>query len=194
MQIQPHSQACKQGRWRRPPLPFLKIEKMSRLWNKVPDCACLWFKFSIQYVVLRLSRRKVSKMFPCGASFSCVFDEMFVEVFQFHNSRIYTHIETLLRHIQAYSAPCVTLAYSQPCHILNPDISRTAGVFKTMRNVDQTYLKLCHRHYSTIFRHIQNLVYIQNTCICRNLAYSESWNIQNSSIIASPRKFRTLSY
>ena len=33
-----------------------------------------------------------------------------------------------------------------------------------------------------------------NACICRNLAYSEFWNIQNPSIIASRRIFRTLSY
>ena len=37
-------------------------------------------------------------------------------------------------------------------------------------------------HYSAIFRHIQNL------------AYWESWNTQNSSIIAFRRMFRTLSY
>ena len=33
-----------------------------------------------------------------------------------------------------------------------------------------------------------------NACIRRNLAYSESWNIQNSFIIASQRIFRILSY
>ena len=148
---------------------------MSRFWKKVPDCACLWFKFSIQYVVLRVSRRKVSKMFPCGASASCVFDEMFVEVFQFHNSRIYTHIETLLRHIQAYSAPCVTLAYSQPCHILNPDIFRTAGVFKTMRNVDQTYLEALSQ---ALFNHIQ--VYSE-PCV-----YSEHLHMQKPDILGIP--------
>ena len=33
-----------------------------------------------------------------------------------------------------------------------------------------------------------------NACICRNLTYSKSWNIQNLSIIASQCVFRTLSY
>ena len=42
--------------------------------------------------------------------------------------------------------------------------------------------------YSEIFRTLCN-AYIR-----RNLAYSESWNIQNPSIIASRRIFRTLSY
>ena len=48
--------------------------------KKGPGCVHLWVKFSIQNVVLRISRRKISKMFPCGASFSCIFDEMFIEV------------------------------------------------------------------------------------------------------------------
>ena len=43
--------------------------------KKGPDCAHLWVKFSIQSVVLRVSRKKISKMLPCGVSFSCVFDE-----------------------------------------------------------------------------------------------------------------------
>ena len=38
--------------------------------------------------------------------------------------------------IQAYSSPCVTLAYSQPCHIPSHDIFRTRGIFKTLRNFD----------------------------------------------------------
>ena len=33
-----------------------------------------------------------------------------------------------------------------------------------------------------------------NTCICRNLAHSKSWNICNPSIIAYQCIFRTLSY
>ena len=59
-------------------------------------------------------------------------------------SSICLHIESysaLLRHIhtywgivkalwliQAYSAPCVILTYSQPCHILRPDIFGTGGL------------------------------------------------------------------
>ena len=42
--------------------------------------------------------------------------------------------------IQAYSAPYVTLAYSQPCHILSPGIFTTRGLFKTLSNVDQALI------------------------------------------------------
>ena len=44
-----------------------------------PDFVYAWVKFSIQNVVLTVSTRKNSKMFSCGASFSCIFDEMFIE-------------------------------------------------------------------------------------------------------------------
>ena len=44
------------------------------------DCVHLWVRFSIQNAVLRLSRREKSKILPCGAYFSCVFDKMFIEV------------------------------------------------------------------------------------------------------------------
>ena len=43
---------------------------------------------------------------------------------------------SIFRLIQAYSGACVTLAYSQPCHILNPGIFRTGGTFKTLPNFD----------------------------------------------------------
>ena len=51
-----------------------------------------------------------------------------------------THIEILLRNIQA----CVTIAYSQPCHILSPSIFKIRGLFKTLWNVDQATLEPCH--------------------------------------------------
>ena len=117
-------------------------------------------------------------------------------------------VETLLRHIQVYSgifqnmyiysglfricggytAPCVTSAYSQPCHIQNPRIFRTGGLFKTLWNMDQTYLKSCHR---VLFSHIKTYSAL---CKPRNLANSESWNIQNLSLIGSRHIYWTLSY
>ena len=80
------------------------------------------------------------------------------------------HIETLLRHIQvysAYSAPCVTLSYWQPGHILSPGIFSTRDLFNTLRNVDQTYSEPYHRALLT-------------------LAYAETWHSHNHGI------FRTL--
>ena len=69
------------GRRRRPPPPFFENRK------KCPDFgkkgfvgAHLWAKFSTQNVALRVSRRKNSKMFPCGIFFLWVFYEIFIEV------------------------------------------------------------------------------------------------------------------
>ena len=59
--------------------------------------------------------------------------------------------------IKAYSAPCVTLAYSQPWHILSPGIFITGGLFKTLWNADQAYSEHSG-HYSAIFKNTENLV------------------------------------
>ena len=56
------------------------------------------------------------------------------------------------RFIQAYSAPCVNLAYSQLCHILNPGMFITGVSFKTLWNVDQVHSEPRHR---ALFSHIQ---------------------------------------
>ena len=55
-------------------LPFFKIEKGERCSD--------YGKKNPYFFVLRASRKKNTKMFPCGVSFSCVFDvfEMFIEV------------------------------------------------------------------------------------------------------------------
>ena len=53
------------------------------------------------------------------------------------------HYEGIFMLIQAYSVPCVTLTYSQLCHILSPGIFRTRGLFKTLWNIDQTYSEPC---------------------------------------------------
>ena len=86
MHIQPQSQVRSYGRGEAPTALF-EIEKsvlvMGRkvlvLGRKVlVGCVHFWVKFSIQNVVLRVSSRKISEMFPCRASFSCAFDEMFI--------------------------------------------------------------------------------------------------------------------
>ena len=67
------------------------------------------------------------------------------------------------RNLQAYSEPCVILAYSQPSYIPSPGIFRTGSMFKTMWNFDQAHSGPCEnslfRHYSAVFRHIQNLLW-----------------------------------
>ena len=44
---------------------FENRKKCPDFGKKGPDCDHLWVKFSIQNIVLRVSRRKNSKMFPC---------------------------------------------------------------------------------------------------------------------------------
>ena len=54
------------------PCPFLKIEKSALILEKKgPNCVHPWVEFSIHNVVLRVSRRKSSKFFPCAAIFLC---------------------------------------------------------------------------------------------------------------------------
>ena len=91
------------------------------------------------------------------AIFRTLFFQVYTGIFK-HTKRywgIFTHIETLLRHIQTYSLPCVTLASLQAYHILSPGKFRTWGLFITLWNVDQPYSEPCHR---ALFRYIQNLV------------------------------------
>ena len=109
MNIQPHSQARKEGRGRREETSSTLFEikkKCLDFGKKGPDCVHLWLKFSIQNIVSKVSRRKTSKMFPYGTSFSCVFDKIFIKVPQSHNFR-YLGPEVcskscLFRHIQIY--------------------------------------------------------------------------------------------
>ena len=105
---------------------------------------------------------------------------------------------------QAYS--CIFSALCNPriflaIHTLNSGIFKTRGLFKSLWNIDQAYSEPCHMaiwHYLGIFRTLCN------ACICRKVARSESLNIQNPSINASPhiqntdifktrRIFRTIS-
>ena len=114
---------------------------------------------------------------------------------------MFRHVETLLRNIQAHSSIfSLTLAsrvtYSQPCHIPSPGILWTGSIFKTLWTFDQASSETCHSENS-LFRHYQTIFSIFgifcNPRICRNPEHLEFWNIQNSSIIASWRTFRTLS-
>ena len=87
--------------------------------------------------------------------------------------KTFMNVKILLRHIQAYSGPCVTLTYSEPCHS-EPGIFRTGSLFKILWNVDQHIQNFVIGHYSGIFKTLCN------ACIFRNLAYLEFWKIQNS--------------
>ena len=77
----------------------------------------------------------------------------------------------MFRLIQAYSAPCVTLSYSQPCHIMSPrGIFRTRGLFKPcemftwhIQNPDMGIIQPYLEPYAT-------------------LAYAKTWYTQNPGI------------
>ena len=61
--------------------PFLKIrKKYPDFIKKGPDCVHPYVKFTIQNVVLRVSKSKNFEIFPCGGFFSGDFDEMFIGV------------------------------------------------------------------------------------------------------------------
>ena len=129
-------------------------------------------------------------------------------------SGIWRHIQAysaLLRHIHEYWD--IIKAYPglfrhiqhpvKPSHIYN------LTIFESLAYLEP---KAYSKPYKTLNRHIQNLTIVRtvyssiiqqysdifrtscNACLWGNLAYSESWNIQNSSIIASRRIFRALSY
>ena len=51
------------------PCRFLELKKLSWFLKERPWCIHPWVKFSIQNIVLRVSRRKNSKLFPCGPLF-----------------------------------------------------------------------------------------------------------------------------
>ena len=78
----------------------------------------------------------------------------------------------LFEHIQhaIYNLVILT-AYLKPCETLTWHIQNPAT-----------------GHYSAIFR------ILSNACLCRNMSSFHSWNIQNSSIIASQLIFITLWY
>ena len=112
----------------------------------------------------------------------------------------------IFRLIQSYSAPCVTLTYSQPPHILSSGRFKTVWIFQILWNIDQIYSKPCHKallshikaypepcatlgivgilEYSEPF-HNCITTHIQNSVMFTKMyKYSELWHIQN----AVPRK------
>ena len=84
--------------------------------------------------------------------------------------RKFRHIQAymLFSYIVTYLEPCVTLAYSEPCHIQNPGIYRAQDIF------------------SSLSRHI--LAYSEHcvTRILRILSYSEFSHIKNFGIFRIP--------
>ena len=55
------------------------------------------------------------------------------------NSDISRHIYVIFSQIVVYLEHCVTLAYSEPCHIQNSGIFRTQDIFRTLSRHVQAY-------------------------------------------------------
>ena len=66
----------------------------------------------------------------------------------------------------AYLELCVTLAYSEPCHIQNPGIFRTQYIFRTLLRHILGYSERC-----------LTLAYCVTPVIFRTMPYSEVWHI-----------------
>ena len=122
-----------------------------------------------------------------GYSELCIFSFMPAYLIKFRVIKAYSAYWGI---IKAYSAPCVALAYSQPCHILSlsPGMIRTGGLFKILWNVNQAYSKPYH---GVLFSHIQvysECLHVQKPGILGILEYSEFFHncipthIQNSVI------------
>ena len=173
--IHNYKRATKEGEGG-PSLLFLKIGKNSQIFER--KALCPSFKFPIQNVVLRVSRRKNSKCFPAGPHFLVFLTKSLSKdpgstnlppyvlflVAQLHSGIIVFFTKRSILNVwQCSEYFClnncsviwaVTLCYvlHQPSHMMSLSIIKTGGVFKTLWNVDQTYLEPCHR---ALFSHLQ---------------------------------------
>ena len=81
MHIQQYSQARDYVREERPPLPFLKIKKIVLdLERKAPILSIFGLNIQFKMQFQEYLEEKTPKCFPEGSSFTCAFDEMFIEV------------------------------------------------------------------------------------------------------------------
>ena len=70
---------------------------------------------------------------------------------------MFTHIQTCSGIIQAYSEPCVTVAYSEPWHIRNLGIFRTRYIYRTLvYSEPEVYSELCQTSKMECFAKIVN--------------------------------------
>ena len=116
--------------------------------------------------------------------FITLFFQLYAGIFN-HIQRywgLFRHVETLLRHIQAYSGIfsilCNLHILATFPYILSPSIFRGGGLFKTLWKVDQVYSEPGHR---ALFIHIQPYAEL-----CATLAYAESGIIEALEYIRNP--------
>ena len=155
---------------------------MATLWNSL-TIECFTLTYGLYGFNSSINCRFFLKRFPvCFNLFVLLFQvaPCLVVAIQPCKELIFFFKKNIIRLIQAYLAPYVTLIYSQPCHIPSPGIFRTWSIFKTLQKFHQAYsvlsiVRIAYsgiiKSYSAIFRSLCN------AWICRNLAYLESRNI-----------------
>ena len=136
-------------------LPFLKIEKKCLdFWKIGPDCIHLWVTFYIQNIFLRVSMKKLQNVCLWGL-FLCFWPNIY------------------------QSEPFISLANLETCHIQNPGIFRTQGIFSFLSRHILAYSECSN---------------IENPATFRTLPYSEFWNVEGLRHIQNPVYIGTFRY
>ena len=86
------------------PAPLENQQKCPDFIKKGPDCVHLWVNSSMQNVVLRVFKRKISELFPYGAFFLVERPQTIYYMIHIQNSVYYCKF----RHVQTYSHPINT--------------------------------------------------------------------------------------
>ena len=70
-----------------PTLPFSEnLKKVHCLLEKVRNCVYQWVRFLIENTVLRVTRAKISGIYPCRNILLCVVDEIFIGMLLFQET------------------------------------------------------------------------------------------------------------
>ena len=134
------------------------------------------FPFKVHF--LENLGEKTPKCFP-AASFSCVFWR------NFYRSNVVpqSNSTTALRYTPASSIMFSVIKAYWDFIKVNSGLFRDSQPSVWPLHILNQLTRHIQKHRA-LFSHIQART-LCNACICRNLVYSESWNTQNSSIIAS---------
>ena len=100
-------------------------------------------------------------------------------------SGIIRHIQELSRHIQAFSEPCVTPTYLEPCYIWIRGIFRTRSICRTL-----TYSEPCQISTMQHFAKIVNAYnYFHNISFSCSLLYEKNVNFYHAGLIFTTELF-----
>ena len=98
------------------------------------------------------------------------------------NSDILASYADIFSHTVAYLEPCVTLEYSEYCHIQNPGIFSTQDIFRTLsKHILVLFRKQCNAFILRTLSYSE-LCHIQKIGILRLQAYSESCSFRHIQV------------